>query len=150
MSYIDTRSLIEEREELQQTVLDAYNEEFEADFSDFDEITVALLGDDLGEVDYTEEEIDRLNDFKDLYSDELEQIEQINDLENEVGSEWEYGVTLIEGDDFEEYCKELVEDCGYISKDFPSWIEVDWSETANNMRVDYSEVEFRGTNYLFR
>jgi hypothetical protein len=57
---------------------------------------------------------------------------------------------LIEEDDFDEYCKELLEDCGYISKDFPVWIEIDWDATANNVRQDYQEVEFRGTNYLFR
>ena len=57
MNTLDTRDLIDERNELQETVLDAYNGEFETDFADFDEINVALLGDDLGEVDYTEEEI---------------------------------------------------------------------------------------------
>ena len=57
---------------------------------------------------------------------------------------------LIAEDDFEEYVEELVTDCGYISKDLPSWIEIDWKATANNVRQDYSEVDFRGTTYLYR
>ena len=56
----------------------------------------------------------------------------------------------IEEDDFEDYCEELVIDCGYIPKDFPSWIEIDWEATASNMKQDYSELDYQGITYLFR
>lgn len=153
MKTIDTRNLIDERTELQQTVLDAYNEEFETDFSDFDEINIVLLGDDLGEVDYTEEEIEKLDDFKDVWSTELEQIEEINDLEDEISSsEWDYGLQLIDGDDFPKYCEDLVSDIGDLPTDLPSYISnnIDWEGVAEDLKVDYSEVTFRGTTYLFR
>lgn len=154
MNTLDTRDLIEERTEFQQTVLDAYNEEFKTDFADFDEINVALLGDDLGEVDYTEEEIDKLNDFKDVWSTELEKITQINDLEDEInsyaGDNFDDGVYLIDEDNFEDFVEQDLEDCGYIPKDFPTWIEINWERTANNVKIDYSEVEFRGNIYLYR
>ena len=65
-------------------------------------------------------------------------------------SEFSYGCTLIEEDDFEDYCEELVIDCGYIPKDFPSWIEIDWEATASNMKQDYSELDYQGITYLFR
>lgn len=52
--------------------------------------------------------------------------------------------------EFEDYCEELVTDCGYISRDFPMWIEIDWTATANNVKRDYSEVEFRGESFLYR
>ena len=149
-----TRDLIEERDTVKETILDAYNREFETVFSDFEDINVALLGDDLGEVDYTEEEIEKLNDFKDVWSIELEEIGQINDLEEEInsyaGDNFDDGVYLIDEDDFEDFCEEELENCGYISKDFPSWIVIDWKETSDNMKQDYTEVEFRGTNYLYR
>ena len=146
-----TRDLIEERDTVKETILDAYNREFETDFSDFEDINVALLGDDLGEVDYTEEEIEKLNDFKDVWSIELEEIGQINDLEEEInsyaGDNFDDGVSLIDADDFEDFVEQ---DLGYIPKDFPTWIEIDWKATANNVQQDYTEVEFRGTTYLFR
>jgi hypothetical protein len=135
---MDTRDLIEERENLKQQILDSFLE----NFPHYEEMT-----DTFEDILFEEEEIES---WKEDWEDELQQIEEINDLENEVGSEFEDGVTLIEEDEFEDYCQELVEDCGYISKDFPSWIEVDWSKTAYNMRMDYSETEFRGTNYLWR
>ena len=145
MRMIDTRDLIDERSELQQTVLDAYNEEFETDFSDFDEIN-------LGEVDYTEEEIDKLDSFKDLYSDELEQIEQINDLEEEINNgEFDFDTTLIDESDFKEYCEDFVKDC-YSLSELPQLIEnnIDWEGVAEDMKQDYSEVTFRNTTYLYR
>lgn len=78
-----------------------------------------------------------------------EQQKEIDDLKatiEEIGSD---EVTLIPEDEFKEYVQDLCEDCGYISKDFPSWIEIDWDGTADNVRGDYNEVEFEGTTYLY-
>lgn len=65
-------------------------------------------------------------------------------------SDWQYGEALIRYSYFTAYCRELIEDCGYISKDFPAWIEIDWDATARNMRVDYVELTFDGITYLAR
>lgn len=135
--YLDTRTLAETREELKQSILDSFLE----NFPQYEDMT-----DTFEEISFEEEEIES---WKEDWYTELEVIEAINEVENEVGSEWEYGVTLIEEDDFEEYCEELVTDCGYISKDFPSWIEIDWEATASNMKQDYSEVDYQGKTYLF-
>lgn len=153
MNTIDSRDLIEERDNLKEQILDAFNEDFETDFSDFDELPT-LIGDDLGEVDNEEEEQQRLEDFKELWEEELKQIEEINNLEEEVegyaGDNFEDGVQLIDEYDFIEYCEDLMEEFGYIPKDFPSWIYIDWEATAENIKQDYTEVEFRGDTYLFR
>ena len=77
-------------------------------------------------------------------------ITDIEKLEDEIGSEFNYGVTLIPEEYFTDYVKDLLEDVGYISKDFPSWIEIDWEETANNVRQDYMEIEYNGRYYLVR
>lgn len=61
-----------------------------------------------------------------------------------------YPVTLIRESYFEDYIEELITDCGYISRDFPSWIKIDWEETAENVKVDYSEVEIDGVTYYYR
>ena len=135
---IDTRDLITEREELKQSILDSFLDTF----PQYEDMT-----DTFEDIRFEEEEIESWKE--DLYT-ELASINEIDTLEDEVGSEWEYGVTLIEEDEFEDYCEELVTDCGYISRDFPMWIKIDWEETASNVRQDYSEVDFRGTTYLFR
>ena len=57
---------------------------------------------------------------------------------------------MIEEDDFEDYVRELLVDCGYISKDFPYWIEIDWEATSENVKQDYSELEYKGETYYFR
>jgi hypothetical protein len=137
---IDTRDLIEERENTQQRILDDWNEKFEDNqLDDFSEIP-------------TETEDSDVAMFLEYWEDELNEIQEINELEDEVGSEWEYGVTLIEEDDFEEYCEDFCNDVGYISRDTPQLIlnNIDWKGIADDMKQDYSEVEFRGTTYLYR
>lgn len=138
MSYLDTRDLETEREDLKQQVLESFLE----NFPHYEDMTESFE-----DIRFEEEEIES---WKEDWLDEITDICAIEDLEDEVGSEWRYGVTLIPEDDFEDYCEELCEDVGYISKDFPSWIEIDWEATSNNVKQDYSEVNFRGVTYLFR
>lgn len=138
MSYIDTRELVETRDELKQQVLDSFLE----DFPHYEEMTESFE-----DIRFEEEEIES---WKQDWQDELNQITCIDDLEYEIGSEFNYGVTLIPEDDFTDYVIDLLEDCGYISKDFPSWIEIDWQKTADNVRQDYSEIEYEGKIYLYR
>ena len=41
-----------------------------------------------------------------------------------------------------EFAKEIVSDCGYISKDMPSWIYIDWQKTWDNaLSYDYTEID---------
>ena len=63
---------------------------------------------------------------------------------------WDHGEILIRHTYFKEYCKELCEDLGEIPKDIPSYIEIDWDATAENLRVDYTEVDFDGVPYYVR
>ena len=139
MNILDTRDLIEEREANKQTILESFLETFEH-YAEQTETFEDIL--------FEEEEIES---WKEQFEDELKAIREIDELEEEIlNGEWEYGTTLIEEDEFEEYCEDLLIDCGYISKDFPSWIVIDWENTTDNMKQDYSEVEFRGTTYLYR
>ena len=140
MNIIDTRTLIEERNELKQQILDSFLENFEH-YAERTETFEDIL--------FEEEEIES---WKEIWEYELDIIAEINELEEEIGSEFEYGVTLIEEDDFEEYCEELCNEIGYISKDTPSLItnNIAWEGIADDMRQDYSEVEFKGITYLYR
>ena len=140
MNILDTRDLAERREALKQEILDSFLE----NFPHYEEMTESFE-----DIRFEEEEIES---WKEDFEDELKKIEEIDDVENELGSEFEYGVTLVDVDDFEDYCEELMEEFGYINKDTPQLIKnnIDYKGIAEDMKQDYSEVVFRGTTYLYR
>ena len=145
-NYIDTRDLIEERDNHYEMILNEFNDRFNTELDEFS-IIETFLNDEASE-SITKEDRE---EFFEYMSDEYNSIREINELESDMSScEWSYGLTLIPEDDFEDIIKQDLKDCGYISKDLPSWIEIDWEATANNIKVDYGEVEFRGETYLFR
>ena len=138
---LDTRDLITEREDLQQTILDSFLEEF----PQYEDMT-----DTFEDIRFEEEEIES---WKDGWLNEIAVIEAINDLENEISnSEWDYGLQLIEEDEFQDYCEELVNDIGDLPRDLPSYIKdnINWEGVADDLRVDYSEVDYQGNTYLYR
>ena len=134
---LDTRDLIEKRDELKEQILTSFKETFEHYAEDTDSFEEIL---------FEEEEIQA---WVEIWQDELKEIEEINEIEEEC-SEFQYGETLIREDYWEEYCEELCIDCGYISKDFPNWIEIDWNATANNMSADYTTVNYQDEIYYIR
>lgn len=141
MSILDTRNLIEERDELKEQILDSFKETFEHYADDTNEYEEIL---------FDEEEIQEwLKDWE----GEIQAIDEINDLENDVcNGEFDYGTTLIEEIDFTDYCEDLVSDIGDLPRDLPFYISsnINWDGVAEDLKVDYTEVEFRGTTYLFR
>jgi hypothetical protein len=64
--------------------------------------------------------------------------------------DWEYGETMIHRRIFVDYCRERCVDCEYIPENLPTWIEIDWQKTADNMEQDYTTVDFDGHEYLIR
>lgn len=81
--------------------------------------------------------------------------EEYNALTNlwdtESDNEWEWGATLIHTDYFEEYARELADELGFIDRE-ASWPvrHIDWEAAANELAMDYREVEFDGATYLVR
>lgn len=76
---------------------------------------------------------------------------------DDVASELEYygdsiESTLISDDYFEDYCKELVTDLGYLPQDLPGFISsnIDWEGVADDLRVDYTNITLDGEDYLIR
>lgn len=61
-----------------------------------------------------------------------------------------YPITLIADSYFVDAMRELVQDVGDLPKDIPSYLEIDWDATAENLRADYSSVEYLGTTYWYR
>lgn len=89
------------------------------------------------------------NKHDDYYA-ELAALEKLAEEAEGYADDWTHGATLIRHDYFTEYARELVEDCGYISPELPHWIEIDWTATAENVRADYTSVDFDGALYWVR
>lgn len=137
MNVLDTRDLIEKREELKEEIFNNFLECF-PQYEDMTDCYEDIL--------MEEEEI---QDWKEGWSEEINHIEEIDFIEEEV-SEFNDGTALIDESDMEEYVKDLLKDLGYIPKDFPSWIKIDWNLTTDYVLEDYSEVTYQGTEYYYR
>lgn len=88
--------------------------------------------------------------FEDEDREELKILESLAEDAEGYAPDWIYGATLIRESYFEDYCQELVSDIGDLPKNIPSYIAIDWAKTADNLRVDYTEVDYDGVTYLIR
>ena len=100
--------------------------------------------------------IERLADLTDR--DDLDENEQdeLNILQaiaenGETCADWEYGVTFIPDEDFEDYARELAEEIGAIGRD-TSWplTYIDWPAAADALRQDYTAFTFDEIDYWGR
>lgn len=139
----DTRDLIEYIEYLESEVVSEYNELL-------NERAVKQEEDDYDEIDSINDADDE-SILENCYTyNELNKVLEFADEVKSYCSDYEYGETLIHEDYFVEYCTDFVEDCGYIPRDLPSWIEIDFEATAENMKQDYTEADYEGSTYYFR
>jgi len=104
----------------------------------------------LEEIEYDLESLDLSPTDRAELEQELLVLKAVKEeVDGYAGDSFEDGVQLIAEEDFPTYIQELLEDCGDVPK-LPWYVEVNWEATANHLRVDYTEVEFEGTTYLFR
>ena len=146
-NYLDTRDLDERLNELKalrDAVADAKVELAEAQ-------AASLADPDDETLTTAEEEAQAAFDAADAEfgTDEQKELAELEELESEV-SEWSDGNTLIPESEFTDYCRELLDDIGTLPKDLPSYVVIDWDATADNIRADYSTVDFQGETYLYR
>ena len=137
---IDTRDLVEKREELQTNLVNSFNDYFDTELEDF--------GDLISYIDNSEDE--DVQKWKEDNSDDFDHIEEIDELEDEI-SDFSFGETLIPEDDFTEYCKDTAEFLYYL-KDVPDFIKnnINWDGVASDLEVDYSSVTYQGESFLVR
>lgn len=78
----------------------------------------------------------------------------MDELKGQGGDEkWRgdwYPSALIHEEYFVNAMRELMEDIGEVPRNFPHYIVINWEETADNLRVDYSSIEIDGHTYWFR
>lgn len=96
---------------------------------------------------------DKVAEGEELEGYEQEELDALIELESEMGCTLESadqnGVYFIDEDYFVEYAKELAYDIGVVSDDL-AWpcTHIDWDAAADELRMDYTEVEFDGNSYL--
>ena len=115
-----------------QELLDEYNEEYCWEYNDMVDFIK-----EHGEKDFREyyEEYNRLvDDYGQNLVDEFIEDFDVSTIEN-FEDMYQGQLTGVE------FAKEIVSDCGYISKDMPSWIEIDWQKTWDNLSYDYTEID---------
>lgn len=104
---------------------------------------------DLRAGDYSEDEEEILenriaeaqeafDDIQDEYSDLLESLKDALVAADNSGC-------LIRESYFESYVQELIEEQTSI----PSYVEVDWEATAENIKHDYTEIDIDGVTYYY-
>ena len=163
MKTLDTRDLYERKQELE-SLRDALNEalakqaEAQSTLADFDPDRPDVAPDDEARHERKAELESALTDAESevesakVYfgDEEIEELEELETLENEI-SEFRHGETMVPESDFEDYARQLAEDIGAISDDarWPCTC-IDWERAADELRMDYSEVEYQGTTYLVR
>ena len=138
----DTRDLIEYKEFLESEICDIINDEIndsEHEALDIDECIDWTNKQDEPRCYTADIEIEHYNKIKDF----------CEELEN-YAPDFTYGEAVIHEDYFTEYCEELLKDCGYIPENFPSWICLDFEETAENMKVDYASIDYGNETYYIR
>lgn len=135
--YLDIRDLIERFEEL----------EGERDAFEWEP--------DAAQTDGPESQADAWADENEGEAHELETIGNLlgelrgNGGDHQWKGDW-YPVTLIRDSYFVESMQELVSDIGDLPREIPSYLEIDWEKTADNLRQDYSSVEYDGETYWYR
>ena len=119
---LPTGQMQEETKEL----LDEYNEEYCWEYNDM--------------VDFIKEYGEKK--FRDYYEDYWQNLvdEFIEDFDLSTIENFEdmYQGQYDSGADFAE---QIASDCGYVTRDLPSWIEIDWQKTWDNaLSYDYTEL----------
>lgn len=81
---------------------------------------------------------------------ELCALRELSDEAEGYDADWLHGACLIKEDYFPEYCQQLLSDIGDLPRDIPHYIVIDWEATAENLKADYTAVDFDGVTYLVR
>ena len=126
---LPTGQLQEETQEL----LDEYNETYDWSYNDMVDFIKEHGEEDFRE--YYEKYSSLVDEYGQGLVDEYIEIYNtngINYFEDAYQGEYESGA---------EFAEQIASDCGYISRDFPSWIEIDWAATWDNtLSWDYTEI----------
>lgn len=68
------------------------------------------------------------------------------------GSEWDSGATLVRDSYFKEYAQQYADDIHGSAVRDATWPfdHIDWEDAADELRMDYTSVDFAGETYWYR
>ena len=124
---LPTGQMQEETQEL----LDEYNETYDWSYNDMVDFIKAHGEEDFRE--YYEQYGSLVDDYGQGLVDEYIEcyfLDAIDHFEDAYSGEYESGA---------DFAQEMASDCGY-NIDIPSWVEIDWQATWDNLSDDYTEI----------
>ena len=134
---LPTGQLQEETQEL----LDEYNETYDWSYNDMVDFIKKYGEEEFRE--YYMQYSSLIDDYGQGLVDEYIEyyfLDAIDHFEDAYSGEYQSGA---------DFAEQLASDCGYILRDFPSWIEIDWQATWDNaLSYDYTEIVNPDTNHV--
>ena len=134
MARLSTGQMQEETQEL----LDEYNELYNWEYNDMCDFI-----EEHGEEnfrDYYETYSKLVDDYEEVVDEFIEDfdVSAIENFEDMYQGQYESGA---------EFAEQICQDCGYITRELPSWVEIDWQKTWDNaLSYDYIEI---GNGHIF-
>jgi len=125
---LPTGQMQEETQEL----LDEYNETYDWSYNDMVDFIKAHGEEDFRE--YYEQYGSLVDDYGQGLVDEYIEcyfLDAIDHFEDAYSGEYESGA---------EFAEQMVSDMGYVNNNIPSWVEIDWQATWDNLSDDYTEI----------
>lgn len=165
---VDSRDIIKRMEELQdeknseienlQEAIDSLKEEIEEAkkdveiaFQEEDEEAMLKRQEELDNLEESlEEAVSEIDEYEFDGEDELAELISVNEEGEGYAGDWRHGETLINERYWKAYVQELLEDLGGLPKDLPSYIAIDWDETADNIAEDYTTIDWDGVDFYVR
>ena len=90
-------------------------------------------------------------EFDESNMPELEALEQLQEEAEGYSSDWHHGAQLISEDHFTQYAQDLAEDCGMVDRNLKwPYTCIDWDQAAEELKQDYTAVDFDGQTYYIR
>ena len=103
------------------------------------------------EIEDAEREIDDNRDEIETLEEDLKPYTDLQDDAEGYAADWRYGEALILDDYFVEYARQMAYDIGAVDGD-ANWPanHIDWDAAADELKMDYTSVEFAGYEYWIR
>ena len=116
-----------------QELLDEYNEEYCWEYNDMVDFIKEHSEEEF--VHHYETYHRLVDDYGQNLVDEFAQefdVDSVDHFEDMYQGQYDSGA---------DFAEQIATDCGYITRDLPSWIEIDWQKTWDNtLSYDYTEL----------
>jgi hypothetical protein len=93
---------------------------------------------------------ENLDAWDDEHGEEYKALEEFCNEAEQYCSDWHHGVQLILEEHWTEYAEQLTDDLGALPRNMPTYVVIDWEATAENLKADYTAVEWGAYTYWVR